>query len=195
MAQVSNHGIIVGSLRGGAPDYTHHDGDFRVPPGWAEHQVLRTEYPNRLVLLGDNQEGGACRHHQCRGLCQGLIVLDELHRSCHDRPDFDVVRFESLSNDFLHNVCRRHKAEPRIGILHEQAGRLFPFEQQSRLTHGDVSWNLHNPWCHHMGNHSVCEICRLEGLVIVVWHGFEPFPPLSAYTTREDPIPGDVSQV
>jgi len=112
----------------------------------------------------------------CRGLCQGLIVLDELHRACHDRPDLDVVRFEPLSDDFLHNVGRRHEAEPRVGILHEQAGHLFSFKQQCRLTDGDVPWNLHNPWCHHMGNHSVYEMCRLAGPVIVVRHGFETSP-------------------
>ena len=102
--------------------------------------------------------------------------FDELYRPCHDRPDFDVVRFEPLSNDLLHNVGRRHEAEPCIGILHEQAGRMFSFEQQSRFTHGNVPWNLHNSWCHHMGNHSVCEMCCLEGLVTVVRHGFETFP-------------------
>src|SRR5205823_4665583 len=90
-----------------------------------------------------------------------------------DRSDFDVVRLKPLSDDFPHNVGGRHEAEPRVGILDEQAGHLFPFEQQCRLTDGDVPWNLHNSWSHHMRNHSGYEMYRLEGLVIVGRHGLE----------------------
>ena len=102
-----------------------------------------------------------------------FIVFDELHRACHDRPDLDVVLFEPLSDDFLYNVGRRHKAELRVGIFDEQAGRLFSVEQHCRLTHRDIPWNLHNSWCHHMGNHSGYEICCLEGLFTVVRHRIE----------------------
>ena len=134
MAQLSDHGVIVESLHRGSPDHTHHDWDHRAASGRREHEVLCTEHSNRLVVLGDDQERRTRRHHECRGLCQGLIVLDELHGACHDRPNFDVVRFEPLSDDFLHNVGRRHEAELHIGILHKQAGRLLSFEQQRRLT-------------------------------------------------------------
>ena len=74
---------------------------------------------------------------------------------------------------FAREQCGRHEAEPRVGILDEQAGHLFPFEQQCRLTDGDVPWNLHNSWSHHMRNHSGYEMYRLEGLVIVGRHGLE----------------------
>jgi len=178
MVQLGDHGVIVESLRRGSPNHAHYDGDFRATSGRVEHQVLRAEHPNRLVLFCDNQEKGACRHHECRGFCQDLIVLDELHGTCHNRPDFDVVRFESLSDDFLYNVGRRHEAELRIGILDEQAGRLLSFEQQRRLADRYISRNLHDPWRHHMGNHGGYEPCCLEGPVIVDRHGFETSPDL-----------------
>ena len=38
------------------------------------------------------------------------------------------MRFEPLRDDFLHNVGRRHEAELHVGILHQEARRLFPFE-------------------------------------------------------------------
>jgi hypothetical protein len=53
---------------------------------------------------------------------------------------------------------------------------------------------LHDPWCHHMGNHSVYEMCRLEGLGIVIRHGSKP-PAIRACTIREGSASGDVSQV
>ncbi len=178
MVQLGDHGVVVESLGRGSSNHAHDDRDLRATSGRVEHQILGAEHPNRLVLFRDNQEKSACRQHECRGFCQDLIVLDELHWTCHNRSDFDVVRFESLSDDFLDNVGRRHEAELRIGILDEQAGRLLSFEQQRRLADRDVSRNLHDPWRHHVGYHSGYELCRLEGPVIVDRHGFETSPDL-----------------
>src|SRR6185437_3480269 len=133
-------------------------GDVRRASLWRKDQVLRGKDTDRLFLLRDDENRCSGGHHERRGLVHRSIILDELDWSCHDGPDFDVIRFETLRDDLFDNVGRRHESESRPRILNQKTGHSLALQERCCLGDRYIAWNLDNAWCHHM--------CNQYGLVI-----------------------------
>lgn len=107
--------------------------DVRYASFWGKEQVSGGEDTDRLILFRDDEDRCPGRHHECRGFVHRSIVLDKLDRSCHDGPDFDVIRFEALRDDLFDNVGRRHESEPKLCIFDQEAGRSLAFQERCRF--------------------------------------------------------------
>ncbi len=144
--------------------------DIRGAAFWGKDKVSRGEDSNRLLLLGDDEDRGAGRHHERCGVGHRPIVLDKLDWSAHDSPNLDIIRLKPLCDDFLDDVRRRHESELRFGVFHEQAGHLFTLQQRRGFSHRHVPGNLDHAGRHHVRDHGDRVFRSLEILIILIQH-------------------------
>lgn len=144
---------------------------------WRKDQVSGGEDADRLLLFRDDQDRCAGGNHECRGFIHRSIVLDKLDGSCHDGPDFDVIRFEALRDDLFDDVSRRHESESSLRIFDQEAGHSLAFQERCRFGDRYISWNLDYAWCHHVCNQHGLVIRGVRLLIALVHHfSTRPFP-------------------